>query len=84
MKKIKIPKRDERKNQFIIQIDSNRSLLMDGCHRIVKCEDEEMQLFGDVCVTVKGTGLLLRQLKNDNILIEGAIDNVSFFKETKQ
>jgi len=83
MKKIKILKKDERKNQFIIQIDSNRSLLMESCHKIAKCEDEEMILIGDVSVVVNGKELKLRQLKNNNILIEGFIDTISFFKEKK-
>lgn len=61
-----------------VTIRENRRLLMEGCRRIVYCSPEQMTLDGDVLLEIHGRDLVLKELGNDAIAVEGVIAAVVF------
>jgi hypothetical protein len=61
-----------------VSIRRNRRLLMEGCRRIVFCQSEKMILDGDVILEIHGKDLVLKELGNDVIGVEGVILAVVF------
>ena len=61
-----------------VSICRNRRLLMEGCRRIVFCQSDRMILDGDVMLEIHGKDLVLKELGNDVIGVEGVILAVVF------
>lgn len=68
----------------MITIENRRSLVMEGCERIVLCESEKMVLQGKMQLEICGKNLHLKELGNDNMRVEGKLDSIHFCGEEKE
>ncbi len=62
----------------LIQIFAGSALYMEGCEKILHCDEEKICLSGAQTVTVYGRGLLLKELGNNNVCAQGQIDRICF------
>ena len=72
----------ERQNQ-LIQIFAGRALYMEGCKRVLACDEDNICLEGDYFVSVRGQGLRLRQLGTDAVCAQGSIQEIRFDRIVK-
>lgn len=72
----------EPQNQ-LVQIFAGRALYMEGCKRILACDEDVICLEGEYFVSVRGQGLRLRQLGNDTVCAQGSIQEIRFDRIVK-
>ena len=67
--------------EFHLEFNSNGELSIKGCDDIKEyCEDNVLLLAGEFIVTVKGTGLYLKQFSEKSTVIDGLIESINFIK----
>ena len=66
-----------------VTVHKNKRLVMEGCRRITFCQSDRVVLEGNVNLEIHGRGLLLKELGNDVIGVEGTILAV-VFREAKE
>ena len=76
-------KREKRRTPFprrerLITIQSGRRLVMEAAEAIVFCDPERIVLRGGGFLEIRGDGLCLLELGNDNMAVEGRIRSVVF------
>lgn len=61
-----------------VTIESGKRLVMEAVERIVLCDEERIVLKGAATLEIRGYGLRLVELGNDNMAVEGIIREVAF------
>lgn len=62
----------------LIQIYGGGALYMEGCERILHCDEKRICLQGLQRVTVLGQELILKELGNRNVCASGRIEQILF------
>lgn len=65
----------------LITVYNRSRVVLEGVERIVFCNSEKMIFRKKDLITVKGAGLHLEELGNDNVAVSGRILSVSFGRE---
>lgn len=65
-----------------IQITDNRSIVLDGCRRVIEYNENCIRLeLAAVAVSVVGMGLSMRNFSVGGIVIEGQIHSLTFISK---
>ena len=70
------------KSNFVT-VENGKRLVMESVERIVFCDDERIVLAGTRILEIRGFGLRLLELGNDNMAVEGTIREVLFSEVEK-
>ena len=70
------------KSNFVT-VENGKRLVMEAVERIVFCDDERIVLAGARTLEIRGFGLRLVELGNDNMAVEGRIREVLFSEVEK-
>ncbi len=72
------PGASERVRGELVQVYSRRAVYVEGVRRIERLSRTEAVLSASCTLTVAGAGLVLRQLGDQAVCVEGRIDSVLF------
>ena len=61
-----------------VTIHKNKYLVMEDCRRITFCQSDRVVLEGNISLEIHGRDLVLKELGNDVIAVEGVIFAVVF------
>ena len=70
-------KEKERDGQ-LVQIYGRREVIMEGCKQVLRCDEKEICIRGRFVMTVKGEGLVLKEMDEGVLCAKGLVHNVSF------
>ncbi|MEA4832953.1 MAG: YabP/YqfC family sporulation protein [Oscillospiraceae bacterium] len=65
-------------DEKLIYIHGRTRLLMEGCKKVVFCDETTVKLLCGFNVTIHGDGLKIMHLGNGNVAVDGRISSVSF------
>ncbi len=76
-KKFFLPTEERRLGQ-LVQIHARREVYMEGCKRVLHCDENRICIQGAFLMTVEGEGLILKEMGNDVLCACGTIRSVGF------
>ena len=69
---------DPKRDFNVIYVYGKTNLVMEGCKRIEKYDQSEIRIAGDHALSVKGEGLVFREMGNGTVGVTGEIKQIEF------